>query len=191
MPWRRARGRRGNLCGGQFISCRLSRWSKVLKYHLLSKHLPVAVSTPGMACGCGMGTRWINKTQGVHSRISQSMKARTLVCWQVVPGMSYGKMTSRKKKEHLELPGETSNHAVLPASTRLFFCTGSPSPVSSFSWPSHSFLPACGVWLLSPSEAVAAKLLGESSPPTGLQPLHERNRSLRLSQSLDWFIHLF
>lgn len=40
---------------------------------------------------------------------------------QVVPGTSYGIMTGKKEKEHLESPGDTFNLAVLPEALFPFF----------------------------------------------------------------------
>lgn len=50
-----------------------------------------------------------------------------LACWQVGPGISYGIMTG-KEEEHLELPGEAFNLAVLPANTGCFSALGALLP---------------------------------------------------------------
>lgn len=68
------------------------------------------------------------------------------------------------------------------------------SPSSSLSVSSHSFLLACGVWLLAHLRAVASAPQAESSPPTPYtqqRPLPERSKNLQAQLSLGRFIYSF
>lgn len=122
---------------------------------------------PSIECGRGMNKRWMR--HGVCTPGTQSSESRNIR--QVVPGISYGIITGMKEKEHLELPGKAFNLAVLPARTRLFFCTGSPRPL----FPPSPCPPTLSSWTVESAcsphlKAVAAELQGESSPPTNQCP---------------------
>lgn len=171
----------------------LSEWSQLLRNHLLSTHLLVASRVPGRECGWRMSKRWVRHSAcapGTHSL----MKAGTLACWQVVPGISYGIMTGKEEKEHLESPGDTFNLVVLPTSTRRFFSARSPAPLlPSFpcpptvsSWPVESGCwPVWGLWPL------LSRMSHFHPPPHTEQcPLLERNRNLQIKLKFG-LIYLF
>lgn len=172
----------------------LSERSQLLRNHLLSTHLLVASKVPGRECGWRMSKRWVRHSAcapGTHSL----MTVGTLACWQVVPGISYGIMTGKEEKEHLESPGDTFNLAVLPTSTRRFFSARSPATL----FPLFLALPLfpLGLWSLAvglsegcghcfPGWVISTHPHTQSSAPslkgTGI---------FRLSSCLGKFIYLF